>query len=171
MQKIKVIHKVRKTQQQNPEFGHTQGEIQKKPAKKIKPVEYAETYYETQSKVEDEPKEKEKNSKLTLSDLNNDNPHNIPAQMLQDWMTNRKTKKSPVTPTVWNSISTELYKCTDPIKAFEEMVCRGWLSLKADWVDKIVTARDQKQVNGAKSSLDFKDKSWADDLDLSMCFK
>ncbi len=34
MQKIKVIHKVRKTQQQNPEFGHTQGEIKKKPAKK-----------------------------------------------------------------------------------------------------------------------------------------
>jgi hypothetical protein len=29
-----VIRKVRKTQHQNPEFGHTQGEIQKKPAKK-----------------------------------------------------------------------------------------------------------------------------------------
>jgi hypothetical protein len=28
---IRVIRKVRKTQ--NPEFGHTQGEIQKKPAK------------------------------------------------------------------------------------------------------------------------------------------
>jgi hypothetical protein len=31
---IRVICKVRKTQHQNPEFGHTQGEIQKKPAKK-----------------------------------------------------------------------------------------------------------------------------------------
>jgi hypothetical protein len=30
----RVIHKVRKTQHQNPEFGHTQGELQKKPAKK-----------------------------------------------------------------------------------------------------------------------------------------
>ncbi len=28
----RVIHKVRKTKHQNPEFGHTQGEIQKKPA-------------------------------------------------------------------------------------------------------------------------------------------
>ncbi len=27
---IRVIRKVRKTQQQNPEFGHTQGEIRKK---------------------------------------------------------------------------------------------------------------------------------------------
>jgi hypothetical protein len=31
---IKVIHKVTKTQNPNPEFGHTQGEIFKKPAKK-----------------------------------------------------------------------------------------------------------------------------------------
>jgi len=31
---IRVIGKVRKTQHQNPEFGHTQGEIKKKPAKK-----------------------------------------------------------------------------------------------------------------------------------------
>jgi hypothetical protein len=30
---IRVIRKVRKTQHQNPEFGHTQGEIKKKPAK------------------------------------------------------------------------------------------------------------------------------------------
>jgi hypothetical protein len=29
----RVIHKVRKTQHQNPEFGHTQGEIQKTRAK------------------------------------------------------------------------------------------------------------------------------------------
>jgi hypothetical protein len=29
-----VIHKVRKTQHQNPEFGHIQGEIKKNPAKK-----------------------------------------------------------------------------------------------------------------------------------------
>jgi hypothetical protein len=31
---IRVICKVRKTQHQNPEFGHTKGEIQKKPAKR-----------------------------------------------------------------------------------------------------------------------------------------
>jgi hypothetical protein len=30
----RVIREVRKTQHQNPEVGHTQGEIQKKPAKK-----------------------------------------------------------------------------------------------------------------------------------------
>jgi hypothetical protein len=30
----RVIHKVRQTQHQNPEFGHTQGETEKKPAKK-----------------------------------------------------------------------------------------------------------------------------------------
>jgi hypothetical protein len=31
---IRDIHKVRKRQHQYPEFGHTRGEIQKKPAKK-----------------------------------------------------------------------------------------------------------------------------------------
>jgi hypothetical protein len=31
---IRVIRKVRGTQHQNPEFGHTQGEIQKKPAER-----------------------------------------------------------------------------------------------------------------------------------------
>jgi len=31
---IRVIRKVRQTQHPNPEFGHTQGEIFKKPAKK-----------------------------------------------------------------------------------------------------------------------------------------
>jgi hypothetical protein len=32
---IRVIHKLRKTQHHNPEFGHTEGEIRrKKPAKK-----------------------------------------------------------------------------------------------------------------------------------------
>jgi len=30
----RVIHKVRKTRHQNPEFGHTQVEIKKNPAKK-----------------------------------------------------------------------------------------------------------------------------------------
>ncbi len=34
LEPIKFIHKVRKTQHQNPELGHTQGEIKKKPAKK-----------------------------------------------------------------------------------------------------------------------------------------
>jgi hypothetical protein len=32
---IRVIRKVRGTQHQNPEFGHTHGEIKKKPAKSI----------------------------------------------------------------------------------------------------------------------------------------
>jgi hypothetical protein len=31
----RAIQKVRKTQHQNPEFGHTQGEIKKKPCQKV----------------------------------------------------------------------------------------------------------------------------------------
>jgi len=36
---IRVIRTVRKTQHQNPEFGHTQGETQKNPAKKYLSVQ------------------------------------------------------------------------------------------------------------------------------------
>jgi hypothetical protein len=36
---IRVIRKVRKTQHQNREFGHTQGEIQKRPAKKYTSIQ------------------------------------------------------------------------------------------------------------------------------------
>jgi hypothetical protein len=37
---IRVIRKVRKTQHQNPEFGHTQGEILKKPAQKYISIQW-----------------------------------------------------------------------------------------------------------------------------------
>jgi hypothetical protein len=37
----RVIGKVRKTQHQNPEFGQTQGEIKKKPAKKYINIQWA----------------------------------------------------------------------------------------------------------------------------------
>jgi len=40
---IGLISKVRKTQHQNPEFGHTEGEIQKKPAKKKLGIQRCET--------------------------------------------------------------------------------------------------------------------------------
>jgi hypothetical protein len=36
----RVIRKVRKTQHQNPEFGHIQGGIQKKPAKKYISIQW-----------------------------------------------------------------------------------------------------------------------------------
>ncbi len=36
---ITVIHKVRKTQHQNPEFDHTQGEVKEKPAKKYTSIQ------------------------------------------------------------------------------------------------------------------------------------
>jgi di/tripeptidase len=37
---IRVMHKVRKTEHQNPEFGHTQGEIQKKTCKKVRKTQH-----------------------------------------------------------------------------------------------------------------------------------
>jgi hypothetical protein len=36
---ISLIRVIRKTQHQNPEFGHTQGEIKKRPAKKYTSIQ------------------------------------------------------------------------------------------------------------------------------------
>jgi hypothetical protein len=36
----RLIRKVRKTHHQNPEFGHTEGEIKKKPAKKYISIQW-----------------------------------------------------------------------------------------------------------------------------------
>jgi hypothetical protein len=36
---LEFIHNVRKTQHQNPEFGHTEGEIKEKPAKKYTSIQ------------------------------------------------------------------------------------------------------------------------------------
>jgi hypothetical protein len=40
---IRVIHKLRKTQHQNPKFGHKQGEIFLKPARKYISIQRGET--------------------------------------------------------------------------------------------------------------------------------
>lgn len=90
----------------------------------LSPIDYQETYYEP----------KNKNNKLSLNALKFDNPHNIPTQMIDDWMTTRKIRKAPVTQTVWNKLNKELAKCGNPVDAFEEMVAAGWQSFKAEWI-------------------------------------
>lgn len=74
---------------------------------------------------------------LTSNNLTTDNPHNIPAEMIKDWLTVRKNKKQPVTATAWKRLNSQLAKCSDPIEAFEIMVTHGWTSLNHDWIDNM----------------------------------
>lgn len=76
-----------------------------------------------------------KKHQYDINHMLNDNPHQIPKQMISDWSFSRKKL---ITQTAWNKINKELYKCKeigqDPIDAFETMVASGWESLKADWL-------------------------------------
>ncbi|CEG60937.1 hypothetical protein [Legionella micdadei] len=57
--------------------------------------------------------------------------------MLADWLTTRNKKRAPITPTAWNKIKKELWKCEqqgiNPVDSFETMVASGWQSLRFEW--------------------------------------
>lgn len=118
--------------------------------KNTTPVIYQETYFKASEKDEGKP--------IDLL-VDQDNPHKIPIEMIKDWAQSRKAKKSPLTVTAWKKVNKELSKCKNPIAAFEEMVARGWVSIKSEWVT------DSKGENNT-GHFDYQDKTWADKRDL-----
>jgi hypothetical protein len=109
-------------------------------------------YRETQFPMPEKGQQPSK-AGLTVTDLSVANKHNIPPEMIKDWLEIRSDKRKPVTKTAWNRINTQLSKCSNPIEAFEIMVSRGWVSLQSEWIDKI---------EGKKGHFDYDDTSWAD---------
>lgn len=86
---------------------------------------YRETYY---------PVPEETKKTLSLSEMLQSNPLNLPAQMIEDWITNRKAKKTPVTRTAWLMLNKQLSACENPLDAFEECVAAGWISFKTHYI-------------------------------------
>lgn len=80
----------------------------------------------------------EKNKNFGLEEILNDNPFELPQETIEDWLTNRKKKKLPITRTAWNKTNKELAKCQkeniDPIEAFETLVASGWQCLKVEYL-------------------------------------
>jgi len=66
------------------------------------------------------------------------NPHAIPEQLLVDWLALRKTKRSAISVTVWDSLNAELVKCAElgitSTQAMTEALTAGWQGFKAEWV-------------------------------------
>ena len=75
-----------------------------------------------------------------MAQLLADNPHNVPEQLLADWLTQRKTKRAAVTATVWSTVNAELAKCAEAgitaSDAITEALNSGWQGFKASWVIK-----------------------------------
>lgn len=73
-----------------------------------------------------------------LTQLLADNPHQVPEQLLIDWLALRKAKKAAVTATVWSTVNAELTKCAafgiDAGSAITEALSAGWQGFKATWV-------------------------------------
>ena len=75
-----------------------------------------------------------------MAQLLADNPHNVPEQLLTDWLTQRKAKRAAVTTTVWSTVNNELAKCAEAgitaDDAITEALTAGWQGFKASWVIK-----------------------------------
>ena len=87
-----------------------------------------------------EPPKPDRKTPFGMAQLLADNPHNVPEQLLADWLTQRKAKRAAVTATVWATVNTELAKCAEAgitvDDAITEALNSGWQGFKASWVIK-----------------------------------
>ncbi|WP_455806694.1 replication protein [Pseudomonas fluorescens] len=97
-----------------------------------------------------------------------DNPHQIPEQLLGDWLAQRKAKRAAVTATVWATVNAELGKCAESgitaATAITETLSAGWQGFKASWV--INRIRDARQTSSGGQSIHhgFNDRDYTDGL-------
>ncbi|MGE8452804.1 MAG: replication protein [Pseudomonadales bacterium] len=105
-----------------------------------------------QAELPVEPKPDRK-APFGLAQLLADNPHQVPEQLLSDWLVQRKAKKAVVTQTVWSTVNTELAKCADAgisaSTAITEALSAGWQGFKASWV--VNRIRDNRQQPAMQS--------------------
>ncbi len=92
----------------------------------------------------------------------------IPEDMIQDWIENRKKKRAPITKTAWNKINKELSKCKEegiePLEAFETMVASAWQSLKVEYflTKEFVTKQEEarkRSEEAKKRTLELEQKA------------
>lgn len=125
----------------------------KSPEKEKEAYEYPETLYE-------KPKPKRT---LSLNDMLDANPFNIPSDYIEDWMEVRKVKRAPITMTVWSSLHKELQKCKESklnvIDSFEMMITNGWSTLKFEWLRGNLTPKTK-----VANALDFESTDWVNGI-------
>jgi len=76
-----------------------------------------------------------------LKEMLADNPHQIPEDILSDWLDVRKAKKAKITKTAWNKTNKELSKAAskgfDAIDSFEHAVASGWQGFKCEYMENL----------------------------------
>ena len=98
---------------------------------KVTDLNIKSDYHKNQSKKDPL---KSKKHQFGINNILQDNPFQIPEQIIQDWIMNREKKRVAITKTAWSRINKELSKCIEnninPLEAFETMVASGWQSLE-----------------------------------------
>lgn len=94
----------------------------------------------TSSPEQPAPAKADRKAPFGMTQLLADNPHNVPEQLLADWLAQRKAKRAAVTATVWSTVNAELAKCAEAgitaNDAITEALNSGWQGFKASWVIK-----------------------------------
>lgn len=106
------------------------------------------------------------NSKeLDLKDLKADNLHDIPEQMLVDWISIRKQKKAKITRTAWYRMNKTMSKLKmelklSPHEAFETMVANCWQGLEMKYFKKDEGTNKKYGTNGKGNPNHIDNISW-----------
>ena len=102
-----------------------------------------------------------------MAQLLADNPHNVPEQLLADWLTQRKAKRAAVTATVWSTVNAELVKCSEAgitaSDAITEALTSGWQGFKASWIIKRLAEAAPAPTPQSRHS-GFADRDYTDGL-------
>lgn len=73
-------------------------------------------------------------SSLGIDELSNDG---VDKQVAQDWLTLRRAKRLPLTPTAWDSVKAEAERVgMSPSQAVQYAVQANWAGFKAEWVQR-----------------------------------
>ena len=114
-----------------------------------------------------EPPTPDRKAPFGMTQLLADNPHNVPEQLLADWLTQRKAKRAAVTATVWSTVNTELAKCAEAgitaDDAITEALNSGWQGFKASWVIKRLAESEPVPAPQSRHT-GFADRNYTDGL-------
>jgi hypothetical protein len=78
-----------------------------------------------------------------LKEMLQDNPHNIPENVLADWLIVRNAKRAKITRTAWKQVIGNVIQLQDkgltPLFCFTTAVARGWVGLELRFFDEYLS--------------------------------
>jgi hypothetical protein len=94
------------------------------------------------------------NDHYGLKDILQNNPHQVPEQLIRDWIKHRKAKRAGVSQTSWDSVNQKLSECIDrglnPIEILREHISTGYQKFNLEWyVDQHKTSSNNRRPSSS----------------------